>query len=202
MKMTSTLRALSLVVLAVAFFPAVAAHAQTPPAGPAAASKAPAPGSVPVADVAPRPEDVSTMDGIIRAFYEVITGPPGQPRQWARDRTLYIPGVRLVSMSVGKDGKPRAEVATHQEFVDRSDARMVKGGFYEQELHRVTKRFGNIAHVFSTYETRLAKNGPVIGRGVNSIELFWDGTRWWIASAIWDGERDDNPLPKDLSPPR
>jgi hypothetical protein len=130
----------------------------------------------------------------------VICGPAGQPRQWARDRTLYIPGIRFVSMSVEKDGKPRAEVTTHQEYVDRSDAGMVKNGFYEVEIHRVTKRFGNIAHVFSTYETRRSKESPVSRRGVNSIELFWDGTRWWIASAIWDEERKDNPIPKELLP--
>lgn len=186
-------RACKLFVLSLAIGLSVAVCAQAP-AEPAAAGPAPVP------EIAPRPEDVATMDGIINAFYEVISGPAGQPRQWARDRTLYIPGIRFVIMSIGKDGKPRVEVNTHQEYVDQNDARMVKSGFFEAEIHRETRRFGNIAQVFSTYEVRLAKGGPVLGRGVNSIELFWDGSRWWIASATWETEREGNPIPQDLLP--
>jgi hypothetical protein len=160
----------------------------------------PARAPVPVPQIAPRPEDVATLDGIVKAFYDVISGPAGQPREWARDRTLYIPGMRFVVLSAGKDGKPTVEVSTHQEYVDENDARMVKSGFFESEIHRKTMRFGNIVHVFSTYEVSLKKDGPALGRGVNSIELFWDGSRWWIASATWETEREDNPLPKDLLP--
>ncbi len=154
---------------------------------------------VPVPTVAPRAADVATMDGIIGAFYDVISGPAGQPRQWARDRTLYIAGVRFVSLDV-REGRPVASVMDHQQFVDRTDAGFVRDGFFEREIHRVTHRFGNLAHVFSTYEMRRTPGGPVFGRGVNSIELFWDGTRWWIAAAVWDDERLDNPIPPELLP--
>ncbi len=155
---------------------------------------------VEVRTVPPRPEDVASIDSIMKAFYEVISGSAGQPRQWERDRSLYIPGVRFVEMSEDKNGKPHAEIVDHQQFVDRSDPPLVKNGFFENELHRETKRFGNIAHVFSTYESRTTAKGPIIMRGVNSVELFWDGKRWWIASAIWDQERPDNPIPKELLP--
>lgn len=150
--------------------------------------------------VAPRPEDVGSVDGIMRAFYEVISGPAGQPREWSRDRTLYIPEVRFVSISQGKNGKPRATTMTHQQFVDEADASMVKQGFFETELRRVTRSFGNVTHVFSSYEIRLRRDGPVIGRGVNSLQLFNDGSRWWIASVAWDDEREGNPIPKELQP--
>ncbi len=190
-----------LVGLAAVLLTPAPARAQAPAPAPSPASPA-ATAPVVVPDVAPRPEDVATIDGIMKAFYEVISGPPGKPREWGRDRSLYIPGIRFVAMKVDKDGKPRAVVSTHQEYVERTDAWMVKEGFHEVEIHRVTERFGNIAHVFSTYETRHAKGGPLLGRGVNSVELFWDGARWWIASAIWDDERPDSPLPKDLLPGR
>ncbi|HKA57173.1 MAG TPA: hypothetical protein VKD28_01035 [Gemmatimonadales bacterium] len=147
--------------------------------------------------LAPRTQDVSTIDGIIKAFYEVVSGPAGTPRQWQRDSTLYIPRVRFVAMHEN-DGKPVAAVMDHAEFVAMYNKAFVDRGFFEREIHRLTKRFGNIAHVFSTYEFRSTENGPVLGRGVNSIQLFWDGTRWWIASAIWDDERPDNPIPADL----
>ncbi|MGH9714915.1 MAG: hypothetical protein ACRD5M_16595 [Candidatus Acidiferrales bacterium] len=153
---------------------------------------------VEVPAIAPRAEDVGSLDGIMKAFYTVISGPAGQPREWSRDRTLYISGVRFVSMNENEKGEPVAHVMDHQQFVDSSNEMVVTKGFFEWEIHRETKRFGNIAHIFSTYESRITKDGPVIARGVNSIELFWDGKRWWIASAIWDDERKDNPIPKDL----
>jgi hypothetical protein len=155
---------------------------------------------VPVKTAEPRVEDVSSIDGMVKAYYDVITGPAGQPRQWGRDRSLYIADLRFVAMGVDKQGKPVATISSHQEYVDASNPMMVEKGFDEHEIHRVTQRFGNIAHVFSTYETRRAPGGPLIGRGINSIELFWDGKRWWIANAIWDDERPDNPLPKECLP--
>lgn len=158
------------------------------------------PRHVAVPTVAPRPDDVGSIDGMIKAYYEVITGSAGRPREWSRDRTLYISDLRFVAMGVDRQGKPVATIHSHQQYVDASDASMVRDGFDEHEIHRVTQRFGNIAHVFSTYETRRTPGGPLLGRGINSIELFWDGKRWWIASAIWDDERPDNPLPKEYLP--
>lgn len=160
----------------------------------------PALSHVEVPTVAARAEDVGTIDGIMKAVYDVISGPAGQPRQWSRDRTLYIPEIRFVAMSEDRSGRPRAQVVSHQQFVDSSDSLLVKEGFYESEIHRVTERFGNIAHVFSTYESRNKADGPVIARGINSAELFFDGKRWWIASNIWDDERPDNPLPAEYLP--
>ena len=155
------------------------------------------PQAVDVPTVEPRQEDTATIDGIIKAYYEVISGPAGQPRQWSRDRTLYIPDIRFVAMSQDKKGYPRAHIASHQQFVDTSNDMLVKEGFYESEIHRSTQKFGNIAHVFSTYESRIKAGGPVTARGINSLELFYDGKRWWIASAVWDDERPDNPIPPE-----
>jgi hypothetical protein len=156
-------------------------------------------GRINVAVVAPRPADVATLDGMLRAWYEVVSGPAGQPRDWARDRTLYIRDLRFVQVETGGDGKLAPRITSHQEYVDSSDAAL-KEGFFEQEIHRVTERFGPIAHVWSTYETRKVEKGPVVARGINSIELFWDGQRWWIANAIWTDETKGNPIPKAFLP--
>ncbi len=171
-------------------------------AGSISAQQAPhqAPAHVEVPTIAPRADDVASIDGVMKAFYEVISGPAGQPRQWSRDRTLYMPDIRFVAMSEDKAGQPRAHIVTHQQYVDDSEPVIVKEGFYESEIHRVTEKFGHIAHVFSTYESRLKADGPVIARGINSIELFYDGKRWWVASCIWDDERADNPLPAEYLP--
>lgn len=154
---------------------------------------------VEVKTVAPRSEDVATIDGMLKAWYDIVSGPKGQPRDWARDRTLYIPDIRFVPVDVGKDGKIVPRISTHQQFVEASTG-LEKEGFFEKEIHRVTERFGPIAHVWSTYESRRTENGPVIQRGINSIELFWDGKRWWIANAIWTDETPENPIPKEYLP--
>ena len=148
---------------------------------------------------APRPEDVSTIDGMIKAYYEVVSGPKGQPRDWARDRTLYIKDIRFVPVDVAKDGKITPRISTHQQFAEAS-AGLEKEGFFEYEIHRITERFGPIAHVWSTYESKRTLDGPVIQRGINSIELFWDGQRWWIANAIWTDETPESKIPAKYLP--
>jgi hypothetical protein len=166
--------------------------------GLAALAMAAAPAGV---DTAPKPEDVGTINGMIKAYYEVVCGPAGQPRDWARDRTLYIPDLRFVQVEPDARGNLAPRIMTHQQFADGA-RELEKRGFFEKEIHRVTQRFGPIAHVWSTYESREKENGPVIQRGINSIELFWDGKRWWIANAIWTDETKDNPIPKEYLPNR
>jgi hypothetical protein len=159
----------------------------------------PAKKHVEVATISASPEDVATIDGMIRAYYEVVSGPAGRPREWARDRTLYIQDLRFVQVDIDKNGKPAPRIVDHQGYVDSSDG-LAQRGFFEKEIHRVSERFGPIAHVWSTYESRRTEDGPVIARGINSIELFWDGERWWIANAIWTDESKGNPIPKEYLP--
>jgi len=165
----------------------------------AAFGQTPTPPHVEIPTIAVDPKDVASIDSIIKAFYEAISGPAGQPRQWGRDKTLYIPGVKFVSMAE-QNGKISMRVRDHQQFVNSSNAGLVRDGFYETELGRIERRFGNTAHVLSSYEFRTKLDGPVLGRGVNSIHLVFDGTRWWITHAIWDDERPNNPIPADLLP--
>jgi hypothetical protein len=154
-----------------------------------------------IGKASPRPEDVSTIDGMIKAYYEVVSGPAGQPRQWDRDATLYIPDVRFVVVSEDPTGKTTAESMTHQEFVDSSEASIGGKAFYEHEIHRITHRAGNIAHVLSTAERSSSPDGKVEGRSIDSIELFWDGKRWWITGAdLWDINTIKHPLPAEFLP--
>jgi hypothetical protein len=154
--------------------------------------------TIPVQDA--RPADVSSLDGIITAFYDVVSGPKGAPRQWGRDATLYVPGVRFAEVGPRKGGAVAVHVVTHQQYVDQTDSSLVANGFFEKEIHRATQRFSDIAHIFSTYEERATAIGPVIGRGINSIDLYFDGTRWWITSASWEDERPGHPIPTEFLP--
>ena len=164
---------------------------------PSLLAQTPARRHVSVPTVAPRAADVASVDGVVQAYYDVISGPAGASRQWSRDRSLYIPALRFVATGFAKE-RPYARVMDHQAFVDGSDSAMVHDGFFEREIHRVTRAYGNIVQVFSTYEEHRTADGPVQGRGVNALQLFWDGTRWWVASAIWFEEDAAHPIPPEL----
>jgi hypothetical protein len=150
-----------------------------------------------------RPEDVASVDAILKALYDVISGPAGQKRDWARFHSLFIPGARLIPTGKAQDGSIRHRVQTPQQYQESSGRMLEERGFFEVEINRVTETYGNITHAFSTYESRaLATDEKPFARGINSIQLLNDGKRWHIVSIFWDGERSDNPLPAKYLPKR
>jgi uncharacterized protein (TIGR02246 family) len=142
------------------------------------------------------PKDVETIDGIIKALYESISGAVGKKREWGRDRTLYTPDIRFISISSTTD-KSNVSRVTHQQYVNNNDEFLSKHGFTEREINRVTRRFGNIAQVFSSYEWETADKKQK-GRGINSIQLFFDGKRWWISGLSWQNEHSGNSIPEEF----
>jgi len=176
----------SLLVIAATLLSPLSAHAQETPT------------RVTVREVEPRLADVATIDGIVAAYYEVVSGPVGQQRDWSRDRTLYLEPILFTIARVDSGGKPFAHTIPWQTYVDESDAYLVESGFTEREIHRETREFGNIAHVWSTYEWTTADGG--MGRGINGLHLFHDGSRWWITHATWDNERASDPIPDEYLP--
>ncbi len=167
--------------------------------GAPASAQSPATAHVAVPVIAARPEDVSSIEAIVNADYESISGGAGVPRQWARDLTLYDPNAR--SFEASTDPKTHA-VATWtpsaQEYTDAVDAQFVKAGFSEHEVAHKIFRYGNIATVFSSYEGKLASSAKLVSQGVNVYQLYFDGKRWWIASVSWDGNLDPSLIPADL----
>jgi hypothetical protein len=156
---------------------------------------------VQVQQVAPRPEDVASIEAIVRASYETISGGVGVARQWGRDESLFDPNARFVSVERDpKSGEIVATITTHQEFVDDADEFTVREGFTERELGHKIERYGNVATVLSSYEGKNASTGKVITRGVNMFQLYFDGKRWWILSMVWDQETPANPIPSELLP--
>ena len=140
-------------------------------------------------------DDIESIDAIIEALYDVISGPAGQERDWSRFRSLFLPEAHLVPSVVTPDGSIRHVVWSPEEYISRAGAQLEEVGFFESEIGRVTEEFGNVAHAFSTYESRIGEGEDPVQRGINSIQLFWDGTRWWIVNIAWDQERDDNEIP-------
>jgi hypothetical protein len=156
---------------------------------------------VPQSDKPPAPaanaSDVASMDSIVAALYDVISGPAGKKRDWDRFQSLFIPGARLIPTGKRQSGEVGARVSTVEGYATANSKFLEENGFFEKEIARRTEIFGNIAHVFSTYESRHKAEDPKpFARGINSIQLMNDGKRWWIVTVFWQGEGPDNPLPE------
>lgn len=148
---------------------------------------------------AARADDVKSMDAVISAAYDSISGPAGQKRDWDRFRSLFVPGARLIP-AVAASGGATARVFSVDDYIQRSTPGLERG-FFEHEIARKTDAFGNIAQVFSTYESRhAASDAAPFARGINSFQLLKDGDRWWIVTIYWDSERPGNPIPEQYLP--
>ncbi|MFN2452606.1 MAG: hypothetical protein ABR577_00110 [Pyrinomonadaceae bacterium] len=146
---------------------------------------------------AANPADVASLDAIMRAVYDVISGPVGKKRDWNRMRSLFIPGARLIPTGQRPTGEVAARVVDVEGYIARSGDYLEKNGFFEREAARRTEQYGNIAHVFSTYESRhKADDSKPFARGINSFQLVNDGKRWWVVTIFWQEETSANPLPQ------
>jgi hypothetical protein len=154
--------------------------------------------NMPLAD----PTDVASIDAIITAAYDSISGPVGQKRDWNRLRSLFVTGARLIPTAqnageINVDGKIAPHLLDIDGFIARIGDHVEKNGFFEQEIARRTEQFDRVAHVWSTYESRRKADDPEpFMRGINSIQLFHDGGRWWIVSIYWQQESTECPIPE------
>jgi len=170
-------------MMCVAMMPALVAAQQ---------AKTDAAASVPAG---PRSSDVASRDAIVAALYDSISGPPGD-RDWARFRALFLPEAQLIATFKKKDGTLGYKAMTPQSYADGAGNYFKEHGFFEREISRKVETYGSITHIFSTYESRETADGKPFERGINSIQLFNDGSRWWVVDVYWTGETPDNPLPE------
>jgi hypothetical protein len=144
------------------------------------------------------PRDVESIDAIIEASYDVISGPAGKKRDWDRERSLYYAGARLIpTAKPGANDGLAPQILDVEGFISRVEPYFAEHGFYEKEVARRTEQFGCIAHVWSTYESRHdPSDSEPFMRGINSIQLFNDGQRWWILSIYWQQENAEHAIPE------
>lgn len=145
-------------------------------------------------------DDHASVDSAVAALYDVISGPPGK-RDWDRFRALFPEGGMLRAVVRAQDGTRRIVEMTPENYIERNKAALESSAFYEREVHRVTEQFGDVASVWSTYESRREPDGRPFQRGINSISLRFDGARWLIVSVLWQAESDSNPIPSKYLPP-
>jgi len=145
-----------------------------------------------------KPQDVDSLDSIMKALYDVISGPAGQKRDWDRFRTLFVADARMGAAYRTPKGDIRYFSVNIEAYIKDDDAIMVEKGFFEKELHRHVDTFGNISQVFSTFESRFkSEDSKPFERGINSIQLMNDGKRWWVVSIYWQSEDDKVKLPDE-----
>jgi hypothetical protein len=127
-----------------------------------------------------------TLDAVIAEMYDSICFEKGQRPDWQRQTRIFAPGARLVRIT--DDGIFEFDLQSYRENIER----MIDSGeltsFWEGELWRETRQFGEMAHVLSAYETRRSRSGEVLNRGVNSIQLFQREGRWWVSALLWRRE--------------
>jgi hypothetical protein len=143
--------------------------------------------------------DAASIDAIIKASYDTISGPAGQKRDWDRQRALFLPGARLIPTAAKageNEGKLAPQFLDVEQYIARVEPFFRDCGFYETEIARRTEQFGQIAQVWSTYESRHKEDDPEpFMRGINSFQLFHDAIRWWIVNIYWQHESTAHPVP-------
>jgi hypothetical protein len=180
--------------------------------GAVAQNAAPAPPPKPLpSSIASHPDwpkakkaDVESVDALMAALYDVISGPAGKPRDWDRFRSLFLPDGRLGVIrhaAPAADGRPAHEddvvFLTPQDYIDRDAPFFKTEGFFEHGIANRIEEFGNLVSVWSTYESRHAADDPKpFVRGINSLQIVKAQGRYWVASIIWDDERSGLTLPE------
>ena len=153
-----------------------------------------APGAAQEAD-----PELETLDGIVAALYGSISGPAGE-RDWDRFHDLFLPGAILLNAGPRPDTVRAPAALSPAGYQERTAPFFRENPFYETEVARTTHRYGTVAQLWSTYESRRDPEAEPFSRGINSIVMVRHGGRWWIASIVWDYERPDNPIPEAYLP--
>ncbi len=143
--------------------------------------------------------DLTTLDGIVAALYEVISGPPGE-RDWDRFHALFVPGAILLNAGPRPDSLAAPTPISPRGYQEQAAPFFRESGFFESEIARTTHRYGTVAQLWSTYESRREAGAEPFARGINSIVAIRHDGRWWITSIVWDAERPDNPIPDAYLP--
>jgi len=141
------------------------------------------------------PADVSSIDAIIKSLYDSITFSEGEGPYLDKFQSLFVS--KALFIRINQDGIDRMDL---ESFVSSFRERIKSGAlvsFVEEEISRTTNTFGSIAQIFSTYHKGISTEDPgAFTRGINSIQMYYDGRRWWISSILWEEEREGNPIPE------
>ncbi len=142
-------------------------------------------------------KNVKTINSTINTLYSVISGEKGEKRDWDLFRYLFHKDAKLIPSGNNRQGVNGVRFMTQEQYINTSGKWLLENGFFEKEIGRKVDQFGNIAQVFSSYESfKSAKDTKPFAKGINSIQMFYDGNRWWILNVFWQGETPKQTIPK------
>ncbi|MGB3149912.1 MAG: hypothetical protein WBB27_04550 [Maribacter sp.] len=134
-------------------------------------------------------DDVKSIDAIMDAYYDVVSGSSDDPWEFERDK--YIHSENAVITRLDKNGNAQSH-ALEAEYIPIGLS--PKEDFYEKELKRGVNQFGNMAQVWSAFEIRTDPEIESNIRGLNNIQLHYEKGRWWIDSWTCEMESETNSL--------
>ena len=137
----------------------------------------------------------SEPKGIPAAFDAAISGPADKDR--ACMKALLIPEARMMFVSIGADGTPSYTILSVDDWITRVKARG-HAMLEEKQLKFHIERYGNIAHLWSSYA--LHSDGKQVARGINSIQAIKEVAGWRVMGVMWQAESAAAPLPKEYLP--
>jgi hypothetical protein len=144
---------------------------------------------------------VKTLDSTIETLYSVISGPKGEARNWELFKYLFSEDAKLIPSGTNRQNVMGYRYLSLDDYIQSSGKWLEENGFFEKELHRKVEQFGSLIHVWSTYESfKNEKDTQAFARGINSIQLLYDGVRYRIINIYWAGENELNPIPENYLP--
>ena len=150
--------------------------------------------SQPACGIHPPDAAAGSPGALVRALYDIVSGPAHGVKDWARLARLHAPGALITPTQHGAGGVFAAAPQPLPQFIELNKRLFSTRGFFEREVFQRVQRFGHVAHVWSGYETREHADGQVEARGVNSFQLLNDGQRWCVLSATWDTDIPAHPM--------
>ena len=141
-------------------------------------------------------DDTKSIQAVMDAYYDCISGPIGEKRDFNRLKNLFHPEAKLIYTYWNKEETQASTLIfnTMDEYIERLDY-LDKKGFYEYEIKNSIDEFGAVSQVFSSYRYYVEDKSIPPRTGITSYQLFFDGDRYWILSMLWTFETPTNKIP-------
>jgi hypothetical protein len=141
--------------------------------------------------------DTTSVQNILDAYYDCISGPIGQKRDFDRFKNLFYESASFTYSYWNKEQTKASTMIfkTVDGFIEKLDY-LDKKGFYEYEISNTINEFGSVIQVFSTYTYRVEDKSTEPKTGITSYEILFDGERYWILSMFWTIENERFKIPE------
>lgn len=147
------------------------------------------------------PEEAGSIDSIVSSIFAIISGEKGEEGDWELMKNIFHPKARLMTGYPDEAGINELRVFSVEEYISTFRNDFYNMTFYEKDVKNEIERFGDLAHVLSTYQAFTTKEmAQPVRTGVASIQLYHDGERWWVLSMYWKNGSKEDPVPSIYLP--